>query len=61
MKGIDNGFKDHLVSSLGDCAYKPTVVGFHEKLAKLKDEGKQRAHNFFKDLALEHWANSYFR
>ncbi|XP_028051732.1 uncharacterized protein LOC114256312 [Camellia sinensis] len=27
MKGIDNGFRDHLVSSLGDCAYKPTVVG----------------------------------
>ncbi|XP_028090494.1 uncharacterized protein LOC114290731 [Camellia sinensis] len=38
MKGIDNGFRDHLVSSLGDCAYKPTVVGFHEKLEKLKNE-----------------------
>ncbi|CAL5347297.1 unnamed protein product [Camellia sinensis] len=61
MKGIDNGFRDHLVRSLGDCAYEPTVVGFHEKLAKLKEEGKQRAHNFFKDLAPEHWANSYFR
>ncbi|XP_028058703.1 uncharacterized protein LOC114262537 [Camellia sinensis] len=52
---------DYLVSSLGDCAYEPTVVGFHEKLAKLKEEGKQRAHDFFKDLAPEHWANSYFR
>ncbi|XP_028092198.1 uncharacterized protein LOC114292424 [Camellia sinensis] len=61
MKGIDNGFRDHLVSSLGDYAYKPTVVGFHEKLAKLKEEDKQRAHNFFKDLAPEHWANAYFR
>ncbi|GMQ06615.1 hypothetical protein CsSME_00051135 [Camellia sinensis var. sinensis] len=61
MKGIDNGFRDHLVRSLGDCAYEPTVVGFHEKFAKLKEEGKQRAHNFFKDLAPEHWANSYFR
>ena len=61
MKGIDNGFRDHLVSSLGDCAYKPTVVVFHEKLAKLKEEGKQRAHNFFKDLAPEHCANTYFR
>ncbi|XP_028075294.1 uncharacterized protein LOC114277595 [Camellia sinensis] len=27
MKEIDNGFRDHLVSSLGDCAYEPTVVG----------------------------------
>ncbi|XP_028093424.1 uncharacterized protein LOC114293541 [Camellia sinensis] len=34
MKGIDNGFRDHLVSSLGDCAYEPTVVGFHEKIEK---------------------------
>ncbi|XP_028101818.1 uncharacterized protein LOC114301104 [Camellia sinensis] len=61
MKRIDNGFRDHLVSSLGDCAYEPTVVGFHKKLEKLKEEGKQRAFNFFKDLAPEHWANSYFR
>ena len=61
MKRIDHGFRDHLVSSLGDCAYEPIVVGFHEKLAKLKEEGKQRAHNFFKELAPEHWANSYFR
>ncbi|XP_028088132.1 uncharacterized protein LOC114288738 [Camellia sinensis] len=38
MKGIDNGFKDHLVSSLGDCAYEPTVVEFHEKFKKLKAE-----------------------
>ncbi|XP_028109395.1 uncharacterized protein LOC114308100 [Camellia sinensis] len=58
---IDNGFRDHLVSSLGDYAYEPTVVGFHEKLEKLKEEGKQRTHNFFKDLAPEHWTNSYFR
>ncbi|XP_028052805.1 uncharacterized protein LOC114257239 [Camellia sinensis] len=27
MKGIDNGFRDHLVSSLGVCAYEPTMVG----------------------------------
>ncbi|XP_028077880.1 uncharacterized protein LOC114279806 [Camellia sinensis] len=52
---------DHLVSSLGDCAYEPTVIGFYEKLAILKEEGKQRAHNFSKGLAPEHWANSYFR
>ncbi|XP_028114766.1 uncharacterized protein LOC114312683 [Camellia sinensis] len=38
MKRIDNGFRDHLVSSLGDCAYEPIVVGFHEKLEKLKEE-----------------------
>ncbi|XP_028121172.1 uncharacterized protein LOC114318473 [Camellia sinensis] len=61
MKGIDNGFRDHLVSSLGDCAYELTMVGFHEKLEKLKEEGKQRARSFFKELAPEHWANSYFR
>ena len=61
MKGIDNGFRDHLVSSLGDFVYEPTVVGFHEKLEKLKDEGKQRAHSFFKELAPKHWANSYFK
>ncbi|XP_028094816.1 uncharacterized protein LOC114294850 [Camellia sinensis] len=61
MKGIDNGFRDHLVSSLGNCTCEPTMVGFHEKLEKLKEAGKQRAHNFFKDLAPEHWANSYFR
>ncbi|CAL5337493.1 unnamed protein product [Camellia sinensis] len=61
VDGIDNGFRDHLVSSLADCACEPTVVGFHEKLAKLKEESKQRAHDFFKDLAPEHWANSYFR
>lgn len=41
MKGIDNGYRDHLVSSLGDCAYEPTVVGLHENLTKLKEEGKQ--------------------
>ncbi|XP_028111825.1 uncharacterized protein LOC114310119 [Camellia sinensis] len=46
---------------MGDYSYEPTVVGFHEKLEKLKEEGKQRAHNFFKDLAPEHWANSYFK
>ncbi|KAF5933759.1 hypothetical protein HYC85_029930 [Camellia sinensis] len=34
--------------------------GFHEKLEKLKEKGKQRAYNFFKKLAPEHWANSYF-
>ncbi|XP_028092315.1 uncharacterized protein LOC114292530 [Camellia sinensis] len=61
MKGIDNGFRDYLVSSLGDCAYELTMVGFHEKLKKLKEEDKQRAHSFFKELAPEHWVNSYFR
>ncbi|XP_028102064.1 uncharacterized protein LOC114301307 [Camellia sinensis] len=53
MKGIDNGFRDHSISSLGDCAYEPTVVGFHEKLEKLKEKGKQQAHSFFKELAPE--------
>ncbi|XP_028085904.1 uncharacterized protein LOC114286874 [Camellia sinensis] len=38
MKGIDNGFRDHLVRSLGNYAYEPTVVGFHEMLEKLKEE-----------------------
>ncbi|XP_028052873.1 uncharacterized protein LOC114257311 [Camellia sinensis] len=61
MKGINNRFRDHLVSSLDDYAHEPTVVRFHEKLEKLKDKGKQRVHNFFKDLAPEHWGNSYFR
>ncbi|XP_028091732.1 uncharacterized protein LOC114292025 [Camellia sinensis] len=41
MKGIDNGFRDNLISSLGDYAYEPTVAGFHEKLEKLKAESKQ--------------------
>ncbi|XP_028072694.1 uncharacterized protein LOC114274911 [Camellia sinensis] len=31
IKGINNGFRDHLISSLGDCAYEPTV-------SKLKEE-----------------------
>ncbi|XP_028069597.1 uncharacterized protein LOC114272126 [Camellia sinensis] len=42
IKVIDNGSRDHLVSSLGDYAYEPTVVGFHEKLEKLKEEGSKK-------------------
>ncbi|XP_028092314.1 uncharacterized protein LOC114292528 [Camellia sinensis] len=38
MKEIDNGFRDHLVSSLGDCAYELTVVMFHKKLEILKED-----------------------
>ncbi|XP_028096999.1 uncharacterized protein LOC114296866 [Camellia sinensis] len=38
IKGIDNAFRDRLVSSLGDYAYEPTMVGFYEKLEKLKEE-----------------------
>ncbi|XP_028115990.1 uncharacterized protein LOC114313775 [Camellia sinensis] len=61
----------HQITFISDCnlglleamlkVFPSAHHGFHEKLAKLKEEGKQRAHTFFKDLAPEHWANSYFR
>ncbi|KAF5931839.1 hypothetical protein HYC85_028010 [Camellia sinensis] len=46
LKGMENGFKEHLIRKLGDCAYEPTVTGFHALLEELKSEGKQRAYNF---------------
>ncbi|XP_028106141.1 uncharacterized protein LOC114305256 [Camellia sinensis] len=61
LKGMENGFKEHLVRKLGDCAYEPTVTGFHALLEELKSEGKQRAYNFLSGLEPEHWANAYFR
>ncbi|KAL7177059.1 hypothetical protein ACSBR2_030395 [Camellia fascicularis] len=41
LKGMENGFKEHLIGKLGDCAYEPTVTGFHALLEELKSEGKQ--------------------
>ena len=61
VKGMENGFKEHLIRKLVDCAYEPTVTGFHALLEELKSEGKQRAYNFLSGLEPEHWANAYFR
>lgn len=61
LKGMENGFKEHLIRKLGDCAYEPTVTGFHALLEELKSEGKQRAYNFLSGLEPKHWANAYFR
>ncbi|XP_028058196.1 uncharacterized protein LOC114262054 [Camellia sinensis] len=61
LKGMKNGFKEHLIGKLGDCAYEPTMTGFHALLEELKSEGKQQAYNLLLGLELEHWANAYFR
>ncbi|XP_028095426.1 uncharacterized protein LOC114295403 [Camellia sinensis] len=61
LKGMENGFKEHLIRKLGDCAYEPTMAGFHALLEELKSEGKQRAYNFLSRLEPDHWANAYFR
>ncbi|XP_028069265.1 uncharacterized protein LOC114271824 [Camellia sinensis] len=61
LKGMENGFKEYLIRKLGDCAYEPTMAGFHALLEELKSEGKQRAYNFLPGLEPEHWANAYFR
>ncbi|KAL7177058.1 hypothetical protein ACSBR2_030394 [Camellia fascicularis] len=54
LKGMENGFKEHLIGKLGDCAYEPTAMGFHALLEELKSEGKQRAYNFLSRLEPEH-------
>ncbi|XP_028055045.1 uncharacterized protein LOC114259232 [Camellia sinensis] len=61
LKGMKNGFKEHLIGKLGDCAYEPTVIGFHALLEELKSERKQLAYNFLSGLEPEYWANAYFR
>ncbi|XP_028105091.1 uncharacterized protein LOC114304124 [Camellia sinensis] len=41
LKGMENGFNEHLIRKLGDCAYELTVTSFHALLEELKSEGKQ--------------------
>ncbi|XP_028110540.1 uncharacterized protein LOC114309038 [Camellia sinensis] len=61
LKGMENGFKEHLIGQLDDCAYEPIVTGFHTLLEELKSEGKQRAYYFLSRLEPEHWGNAYFK
>ena len=56
-----NGFREHMVVLLCECAYAPTISLFTQKIEGFRREGGHIVERFLDNLPYEHWANAYFR